>query len=103
MNDASSTVSLSQRLSGPPAYILLLAVALEAVFWVFDVQVQFVEVWIVVLVVPLALSLAKPAEDASSKRPAKKMADEDGMPRDLRKKVPQTVPSRKPAAERPSA
>merc|ERR1719174_3386583 len=30
------------------------------------------------------------------------MADGDGQPRDLRKKAPQTVPGRKPAAERPA-
>merc|ERR1719262_92112 len=88
-NASSGTTPLSQRLAGPPTYILSLAVALEVVFWAFDIQVQFVEVWIVVLVVPLALSLAKPAEDSSGKRPAKKMTTEDGRPRDLRKKAPQ--------------
>merc|ERR1719161_2565557 len=98
----TASVSLKDRLAGPPTYILSLAVALEVLFWVFDFQGQFVEVWIVALVVPLALSLAKPAEDASSKRPTKKMADGDDLPRDLRKKAPQTVPGRKPAAERPA-
>merc|ERR1719456_895937 len=101
-SNSSQSMPLTQRLSVPPAYILLLAVALEVLFWVFDVQVQFVEVWIVALVVPLALSLAKPAEDASSKRPTKKIADGDDLPRDLRKKAPQTVPGRKPAPERPA-
>merc|ERR1719375_2551603 len=49
------------------------------------------------LVVPLALSVAKPAEDASSKRPAKKMVDDSGRPW---KKAPQTIPGRKPGTER---
>merc|ERR1719161_2111740 len=99
----TASVSLKDRLAGPPTYILSLAVALEVLFWVFDVQMQFVEVWIVALVVPLALSLAKPAEDASSKRPAKKMVDEESRSRDLRKKVPQVIAGRKPAAERAAA
>merc|ERR1719463_795543 len=95
--DNSSSMLLTQRLSGPPMYILLLAVALEVLFWVFDIQVQYVEIWIVALVVPLALSVAKPQEDASGKRPAKKFIEEDGRPR---KKTPQVIASRKPATER---
>merc|ERR550537_1024414 len=100
-SNSSQSMPLTQRLSGPPTYILLLAVALEVLFWVFEIQVQFVEVWIVALVVPLALSLAKPASDASSKRPTKKMVDEDGRPRELQKKPPQAIPGRKPVSERP--
>merc|ERR1719281_2167332 len=100
---STSTMPLSQYLSGPPLYILSLAVALEILFWVFDIQVQFVEVWIVALVVPLALSLAKPAEDKSSKRPAKKVFDEASRAQDPRKKAPQAAPGRKPATERPPA
>merc|ERR1719169_180717 len=88
---------LMERLSGPPLYILLFAVALEAIFWAFDIQVQSVEIWLVVLVVPLALSVAKPQEDDKSKRSAKKMVEGDGHPR---KKVPQTIPGRKPVSER---
>merc|ERR1719281_445966 len=95
----TASVSLKDRLAGPPTYILSLAVALEVLFWVFDIQVQFVEVWIVALVVPLALSLAKPSEDASKKRPAKKMADEDGKP--WKKPIQPTV-ARKLAADRPA-
>jgi pentatricopeptide repeat protein len=98
----SGSVPVMQRLSGPPAYILFFAVALEAFFWAFDVQVQFVEVWIVVLVVPLALSLAKPTEDVPRKHPAKKVI-EDGRPQDIRKKVPQAGGNRKPAPERAPA
>jgi len=99
-NSTGVRTPLSQLLSGPPLYILLFAVALEVVFWVFDVQVQFVEVWIVALVVPLALSLTKPAADASSKLPTKKMVHEDSRPRDLQRKPAQVVPGRKGATER---
>merc|ERR1719321_1125222 len=102
-SNAVGPMSLSGRLAGPPLYILSFAVALEVLFWAFDIQVQFVEVWIVALVVPLALSLAKPAEDNSSKRPAKKVFDEAGRAQDPRKKGPQAAPGRKPATERPPA
>merc|ERR1719359_2114647 len=100
VSSSTGNASLSHRLAGPPLYILSFAVALEALFWAFDIQVQFVEVWIVVLVVPLALSLAKPTEDVASKRLAKKMVEEDGGPRELRKKAPQVGAIRKPAGER---
>merc|ERR1719199_1165112 len=95
----TNAVQLNQLLSGPPLYILSLAVILEVLFWVFDVQVQFVEVWIVVLVVPLALSLTKPSAEASGKQPSKKMIDEDVRSKDLRKKAT-PGPARKPATER---
>jgi len=103
-SNSTGAVPLSQRISGPPLYILSFAVALEVLFWAFDIQVQLVEVWIVALVVPLALSLAKPAADVSSKRHIKKMVDDhDGRPQDLRKRTPQVVAGRKPATERTPA
>jgi len=80
VSNAMSKSSLMNGLSGPPMYILLFAVALEAAFWAFDIQVQSVEIWLVVLVVPLALSVAKSQEDSSSKHSSKKMVDEDGRP-----------------------
>jgi len=65
------SVPLSKRFAGPPFYILSLAVALEMIFWAFDIQQQFMEVWVVALLVPLAMSLTKPKEDANGKRAAK--------------------------------
>merc|ERR1719265_24426 len=105
VNSAMNSTSWSGRLTGPPLCILMLAVTLEVLFWTFNVQVQFVEVWIVVLVVPLALSLVKPAEEGK-KRPPKKMAGDDLW--DPRKKVRQVstdgkpVEPRKAPAERPA-
>merc|ERR550514_1503039 len=101
MSQSTGSMSLTGRLAGPPLYILAFAVGMELLFWAFGIQVQFVEVWIVALVAPLALSLAKPAEE--QKRLAKKMVDEDGRPRDLRKKVFQSLPGWKAGIERPAA
>merc|ERR1719443_1891737 len=95
VSNSASSMPLSKRLAGPPLYILAFAIGMELLFWAFDIQVQFVEVWIVALVAPLALSLAKPAE--GQKHPAKKMKVEDGRPRDLRKKAPQSLSEEQPA------
>merc|ERR1719335_970255 len=103
--------SMMNKLSGPPLYLLLLAVALEMFFWISGVQVQFVEVWIVVLVVPLALTLAKPSDEGKAqKQPVKKMPEDGGAGRAgaNRKRAtpaegrpPQGQSQRRPAAERP--
>merc|ERR1719262_822891 len=103
---------MMSKLSGPPLYLLLLAVALELAFWASGIQLQFVEVWIVVLVVPLALTLAKPSEEeAAQKRPGKKMPEDGSLGRAAanRKRAmpgegrpPQGQGQRRQASERPA-
>merc|ERR1719359_1755201 len=56
------------NLSNPPLYLVLLAVVLELFFAISDVQVEFAEMWIVALAVPLALLLAKPSEEGTKQK-----------------------------------
>merc|ERR1719271_33009 len=46
---------MGKRLAGPPLALLVLLLAVEALFSISGLQVQYVEVWLVLAMVPLAL------------------------------------------------
>merc|ERR1719224_88888 len=68
--------SIKNKISGPPLCLLALAVAVEVALWALSIEVQCVELWIVFLVAPLALSLAKPSKEAGHKYAGKKVVDD---------------------------
>merc|ERR1719191_1944067 len=46
---------MGKRIAGPPLALLVLLLAVEALFSLFGLQVHYVEVWLVLAMVPLAL------------------------------------------------
>merc|ERR1719321_1480745 len=85
--------SIVSKISGPPLYLLVLAGTLELLFWVSGVQVQLVEVWIVALVVPLALTLTKSDDETTQKRLEKKvLGDGNSRPAGANRKRAMPVP-----------
>merc|ERR1719420_1500144 len=70
---------MGKRIAGPPLVFLVTLLAVEALFSLFGLQVHYVEVWLVLAVVPLALLLSqgKKAPKALAKKVVTQDDDDD--------------------------
>merc|ERR1719335_1776766 len=80
---------------GPPLALLALVLAIEALLAFLDLQVQYVEVWLVLAVVPVGLLLTQRAHQPKPLK--KKIVDDDEDDEDA---VPTNAPEVRSNASR---